>query len=84
MCLQMNNVITIPFITLFTPSTTIPKLVDNTQVKEMINNMFRVEVIDIGMQNEVCIETFKLVESSKFYFKASCCLSLSKDHYVKM
>lgn len=45
----MNNVITIPFITLFTPSTTIPKLVDNTQVKEMINNMFRVEVIDIGM-----------------------------------
>lgn len=49
MCLQMNNVITIPFIALFTPNTTIPKLVDNTQVKEMINNMLRVEIIDIGM-----------------------------------
>jgi hypothetical protein len=45
----MSNVITIPFIALFTPSTTIPKLVDNTQVKKMINNMLRVEIIDIGM-----------------------------------
>lgn len=30
----MNNVITIPFVALFTPSTTIPKLVDNTSKRD--------------------------------------------------